>query len=1135
MAKTFINLHQHTHYSNGTTIPEVVSKPSDYIQYALDNGLKSVCFTEHGNVFSWVAKKKLANASGLKYIHGVEAYVTETLDEKVADNYHLVLIARNHEGVLELNRLISHAYGGRNGEEGNNHFYFKPRLSASEVANTSDNIFILSACLGGPLWQNYSANNMDNYNRWVDFFKKNKHRAWLEVQPHNDREQIQYNKLLLSLHEEHGIPLVATNDVHAVDKRADELRKSLMRGSKFFEPKAIKMAKESGISLAEAEDIIVEEWELANQSFECWAKSYNEMLESFEAQGVLSKEQAIEALANTLVIDSMIEDHEFDRTFKYPKISDTPEDDMKKIINTGYRSRGLNKMPKDQLKEYIERVQKEYKVYKDMGAIDYMLLEEYVVGTAKRNGKWVGPARGSVSGSLIAYLMGVTDVDPIKENLSFERFMNKDRISLPDVDNDISGVGEESDRAWVEKFMMNNEKFNCSAIVTYGTLAIKSAIKVAGRSLNMQPQLLNEITSDITDDGDIPVSIRNDYSELIEIAEGLVGTVTHVGRHASGFVVTTDDIESVFGEIQVAKYQYPVTAIAMKEIDYLNYVKLDILGLDNVFLIGKTCEFANLPYLTPERSDIIDFHDQEVMEDLRKSTVGIFQFGAPRAFSLVKDMFAPEVQERMKSSGVNTDPVNQLALLSAAMRPGSVSIIEDIVAGKVFDNGHPALNKLLEQTLGYLIYQESIIEWLVTFCGRTPSEADTIRRAIGKKDADVMNHEMPIIKQQFVNTMVKEHGDTREHAEELVEKFIQILNDATNYSFSRNHAIPYSYIGYISAWVRYYYPLEFLTAGMIVANTKGNEVAQARNKEYREYAEMRGISLHPHKFRRSKGDYFFDKETNGIYEGTKSIKSVNESIGDMLYDSFANKQYDDFVDFLLDLKEPIKNVTLIDEDGMKLTYSTRAILNMSEEEVKELDKKIKSLTKISEDNVVYTSVNTPVNKTQMENLISVNYFEEFGGNLKLAEIFNKFNSTYKPNNKTWAGKRKHFQSVKELFKKTPDKSYPLTDQLGLELELIGKCSTTSDKVSDKFCFVTNVERNKSYANVTLYSVKKGKELTVKVGITQFNRLEIKVKDLIELKEHTVKPKPTRIDGVWTQHPTEKVVWLKQYVIVRRDK
>lgn len=228
-------------------------------------------------------------------------------------------------------------------------------------------------------------------------------------------------------------------------------------------------------------------------------------------------------------------------------------------------------------------------------------------------------------------------------------------------------------------------------------------------------------------------------------------------------------------------------------------------------------------------------------------------------------------------------------------------------------------------------------------------------------------------------------------------------------------------------------------------------------------------------------------------------------------------------------------MTLIDEDGLKLTYSTRAILNMSEEEVKELDKKIKALTKISEDNVVYTSINTPINKTQMENLISVNYFEEFGGNLKLAEIFNKFNSTYNPNNKTWAGKRKHFQSVKELFKQTPDKAYPLTDQLGLELELIGKCSTTSDKVSDKFCFVTNVERNKSYANVTLYSVKQGKELTVKVGITQFNRLEIKVKDLIELKEHTVKSKPTRINGEWTQHPTEKVVWLKQYVIVRRDK
>lgn len=406
--KMFIPLHRHTHYSN-SNIAEVISFPNQYIEQDVERGRSAACFTEHGTILSWVNKKKYANEAGLKYIHGIEAYVTDSLDEKIRDNNHLILLAKNYDGVKELNKLSSIAFRGKGNKESQyNNFYYNPRISYDDVINTSDNILILTACLGSPIYQAIKKEDRDKLERWINFIVENKHRVWLEVQAHNHPEQKTYNKLLLRLSEKHGLKVVATNDVHAHDEESDILRKQLM--------------KASGIYFDDDDE----------NEFELWDKDYDEMFESFKKQGVLTDEQIKNALDETVNIANIIEDFELDLSHKYPSMFEDEDAQIKKRIVEGYKERGIDKLPKEKQDEYKARVNKELDAYKKTGSIPYILLEDHVKGEMRKEGRHAGYGRGSATGSVICYLLRIVEVDPIKEGLSFERFINIHRISLAD-------------------------------------------------------------------------------------------------------------------------------------------------------------------------------------------------------------------------------------------------------------------------------------------------------------------------------------------------------------------------------------------------------------------------------------------------------------------------------------------------------------------------------------------------------------------------------------------------------------------------------------------------------------------------------------------------------------------------------
>ena len=385
VSKNYTVLHLHSDMSNGVTNIDSVTKYIEYIKRAEELGMKAMAFSEHGSVFAWDLKKEDMEKHGLKYIHAEEFYVTASVEEKIRDNWHCVLIARNLDGVHELNGLASKSFN-RN----DNHYYYAPRITFDDLLHTSDNIIISTACLGGIL--NRASDDIQE--RFIKFLYENKHRCFLEVQHHNVSDQIIYNKKLYELSKKYGIRLVAGTDTHSLNEQHAEGRKILQRSKNIF------FEDEEG-------------WDLT-------FKSYNELCDAYEKQHSLPEEVYLEAIENTNVIADMVETFEIDRNTKYPHIYDDPIGTFKKKINEGYKN---NKYLRERYPRKVvsDRLKEELAVYEKVGAIDFMLLETYIREWERKNDVESGPGRGSVSGSLIAYALGITQMDSIKFKLNFFR------------------------------------------------------------------------------------------------------------------------------------------------------------------------------------------------------------------------------------------------------------------------------------------------------------------------------------------------------------------------------------------------------------------------------------------------------------------------------------------------------------------------------------------------------------------------------------------------------------------------------------------------------------------------------------------------------------------------------------------
>jgi DNA polymerase-3 subunit alpha len=427
--------------SNATTIVDSVNTYEHYVDRAVSEEMKAIAFSEHGSMMRWYDKKAYCEKKGLKYIHGQEFYITSTLDDKVADNYHIGLYARNWEGVKELNRLSSIAFTR------DNHFYYVPRISFEELEQTSDNIIITTACLGGILWKG-KADLL--HGKFIKFLEENKHRCFLEIQHHYAVDQINYNKYLWALSEAISVPLIAGTDTHALNNEYQQARLILQ--------------KSKGIHFND-EDA----WDVT------W-KTYDELVQAYVTQNALPTEVFLQAIENTNKFADMIEEFKLDKSNKYPRIHDNAEEIFQKSITEGLKSRGILEKPAQERDKYLDRVKTEYAVYKKTDTIDYMLFQKLFVDVAHSKGFYQGYGRGSVNGSLIAYLLGITEMDSIRFNLNFFRFLNPMRISLADIDVDWAEKDREEMKRWLFE---EGFKFGLyvADIITFNTIALKGAIK----------------------------------------------------------------------------------------------------------------------------------------------------------------------------------------------------------------------------------------------------------------------------------------------------------------------------------------------------------------------------------------------------------------------------------------------------------------------------------------------------------------------------------------------------------------------------------------------------------------------------------------------------------------------------------
>jgi DNA polymerase-3 subunit alpha len=898
--------------SNAVTNIDSVTTYKQYIEKAKACGMTAMAFSEHGNIFEWVHKKDAIEAAGMKYIHAMEAYLTERIpnegEEKIRDNYHCVLIARNWEGVKELNVLQGKAFNRVDG-----HYYYAPRITFAELFSTSNNIIITTACVASALCRG-TESAKESYLR---FLTRHKDRCFLEVQHHNTQKQFEYNRYLASLSRETGLRLIAGTDTHCLNAEHELGRSALQRGKGVF------FDDEVG-------------WDLT------W-KTYDELVEAYRTQDALSEEEYMSAINNTNVMADMIEPFELDRSFKYAKIY---EDGEKVLREKLFAPETIDPIIKEGFskEEVTSRLEQEIDTFKALNATDFILLEDHIVRWEHSHDMWQGPARGSAASSLALYALGVTEVNPLKYGFYFWRFMDKSKYSLADVDMDNSAKDRDKLKFWMLNDHLDLPNVKTCEIITFNTIALKGAIRDIGRGLDMPldevdtiAKAVHEVAVDEEKIVTIDDSWRKKYPELFKYVDIVIGTIVSIGSHPSGVVVSDHDIESEFGLCYLKDDPYPVSCINMKELDSLNFTKQDALGLDNVGIINETCKLAGIERLSPKT---IDFEDDAVWNSIKEDTSLIFQMNSNYGQRTVDKMLSPEVYNKIKKQIPNMTRLDLLTFINALIRPCGKGVYDDATNGIVSKTGIREIDDLLGSSMGYAIMQEPQMAFVQEFCGYDFLRADKLRKIIGKKLGT--RDQLPIIKEGWEkNAKVKYHL-TDEQSDKIINPFLQCILDATRYSFSLVHSLSYSCISYECAYLRYHYPLQYLTSCLNAWNGDDNKTAEAI-----EYANSRKVKILAPKFRHAKAEYFYDLTTNSIYKGTSSIKGLNAGYSDFLY-SLKDNSYKTFTDLLYDIQA----------SGMP--------------------------------------------RDQVETLIKLDYFEEFGTCRELATIFKQFQFFKKGEAKTIA-------------------------------------------------------------------------------------------------------------------------------------
>lgn len=682
MGNSYTMYHCHTEDS----LLDSCTKYQEYIDLVVRDGGRALSISEHGKPLNWTEKWNACREAGIKYIHSVEIYMTETLDEKIRDNYHTVLIARNMDGVKELNSLVSMSCDGE-------HTYYKNRITFDEFLAMSDNIISTSACLGSPL------NKLpESHPRYMELAEKY---TFFEVQPHNHPEQIEFNRRLAKLAVELGKPLIAGTDTHSSTQYKAECRQIMI---------------DDKIRSYSDED-----------AFDLTYKTYDELIEMFRAQGALTEDEYTRAVNNTNLLADMTEEIELDLSIKYPILYGSSENDSKVFserVEEMFDSKiASGIIPEHQVASFREAIDEEMRVFRKLEMGGFMLSMSELVCWCKEQGYAIGPARGSVGGSRVAYVTDITDLNSETWNTVFSRFCNEDRKEIGDIDIDCV----ESDRPAILQYIRDRFGSNKTArVASFGTMQSKGVIDLVGRQLarrwaNNHPASCDENpwslkrVAKIKEEFDAnPDKTKKKYPEMFYYYDGLIDTKISQSVHPAGIVISPITLPDNYGTFD--KDGEPCLMLDMENIhDFTGLAKYDFLILKTVQVIRDTCRYIGVPY---PKTHEIDWLDENVWDDIIKDKAGIFQFESKFAFESLRK-FKPR-------------NIFDMSIVTACIRPSGSSYRDDLLARKPHSNPSEIIDELLEDNLGYLIYQEDTIQFLMQLCGLSGSEADNIRRAIGR-------------------------------------------------------------------------------------------------------------------------------------------------------------------------------------------------------------------------------------------------------------------------------------------------------------------------------------------------------------------------------------------------------------------
>ena len=855
----FTHLHVHTQYS----LLDGSSKINEIVKRAKDLGMKALAITDHGVMYGIIDFYKAAKEQGIKPIIGCEVYVSPAsrFDREVVHGedryYHLILLAKDNKGLENLTKIVSKGF-----VDG---YYYRPRVDYEVLKEHSEGLIALSACLAGEVPKLIMRGEIEKAR---EIALKNKTifgdgNYYLELQDHGIYEQKAVNEELIKISKDLDIPLVATNDVHYINAE-DAV------------PHDILLCIQTGKKVSDKDRMRYEGGQFYLKSPEQMDRLFSYIPEALE------NTNKIAGLCNVEI--------EFGVT-KLPEY-DVPDNMSSEVYLRKLCYEGLD-FRYDTIDDTLkERMEYELGIIEKMGYIDYFLIVWDYINYAKKHDIPVGPGRGSAAGSIVAYCLGITDVDPIKYNLLFERFLNPERVSMPDIDVDFC---YERRQEVIDYVIRKYGKERVCQIITFGTLAARGVVRDVGRALDLPYSLCDTIAKLIpTEIGmnlekalSVSKELKQKYDtdteikNLIDLSMKLEGLPRHSSIHAAGVVISKKSIDEY---VPVAKNSDGsiTTQYTMTTLEELGLLKMDFLGLRTLTVIKKTIDQVKKNYGKDIDILKIDYDDKAVYSSIATGkTDGVFQLESAGMASFMKDL-KPECLD---------DIIAGISLY----RPGPMDFIPKYIKGKNEKDSISyeceELKPILNSTYGCIVYQEQVMQIVRDLAGYTLGRSDLLRRAMSKKKSSVMEKE----RQNFI------YGNTDENIkgciangidEKVASKIFDEMIDFAKYAFNKSHAACYAFVSYQTAYLKYYYPLEFMAALMTSVMDNVNKVS-----EYILTCKQMGIDILPPDV--NEGESEFSVSGNGIRFGLSAIKSIGKlAAEEIIRNRNSSGKFRDLEDFI---------------------------------------------------------------------------------------------------------------------------------------------------------------------------------------------------------------------------------------------